>query len=255
MKERGGKTGVLVGLDLPSAGGGTEAGVHIGATVWVRGETFKAESETADLWQPKWKENQTVLATAIHTPDRKAGSLEGAVAGSWSLGIVEQSQGEGCCWLKRDRLGGCEGGDHGGKCWWRKARQSWKQGNIAELHIRGGAITIACLVPHASIDSWTKEKLAHQTPDALNYRQGPHQGAPLSAWCANLQSRTPARGPPLCAWCAELQRREPSKYLNGQSYGERLTKEAFWSPATRGSKKDCDRDITPAAEVVHVPAH
>ena len=26
-KELGGKTGVLVGLDLPSAGGGTEAGV------------------------------------------------------------------------------------------------------------------------------------------------------------------------------------------------------------------------------------
>ena len=33
-----------------------------------------------------------VLATAIHTPDRDAGPLEGAVAGSWSLGIVEQSQ-------------------------------------------------------------------------------------------------------------------------------------------------------------------
>ena len=28
MKELGGKTGVLVGLDLPSAGGGTEAGVR-----------------------------------------------------------------------------------------------------------------------------------------------------------------------------------------------------------------------------------
>ena len=27
MKELGGKTGVLVGLDLPSSGGGTEAGV------------------------------------------------------------------------------------------------------------------------------------------------------------------------------------------------------------------------------------
>ena len=33
-------------------------------------------SETADLWQPKWDENQTVLAAAIHTPDREAGSLE-----------------------------------------------------------------------------------------------------------------------------------------------------------------------------------
>ena len=40
--------------------------------------------------------NQTVLAAAIHIPDRNAGPLEGAVAGSWSLGIVERSQGEGC---------------------------------------------------------------------------------------------------------------------------------------------------------------
>ena len=70
---------------------------HIGATVCIRGETFKAERETADLWQPKWNENQTVLAAAIHTPDRDTGPLEGTAAGSWSLGSVEQSQGEGCC--------------------------------------------------------------------------------------------------------------------------------------------------------------
>ena len=55
----------------------------MGATVWIRGETFKTESETADLWQPKCNENQTVLATAIHTPDRDAGPLEGAAAVSW----------------------------------------------------------------------------------------------------------------------------------------------------------------------------
>ena len=50
-----GKTGVSVGLYLVLAGGGTEAAVrpHTGAIVWVRGETFKSESETADLWQPK----------------------------------------------------------------------------------------------------------------------------------------------------------------------------------------------------------
>ena len=35
---------------------------HIRATVRVRGETIKADSETADLWQPKWNEHQTVLA-------------------------------------------------------------------------------------------------------------------------------------------------------------------------------------------------
>ena len=57
---------------------------HSGATVCIRGETFKAESETADLWQPKWNQNQTVLAAVIHTLDRDTGPLEGTVAGSWS---------------------------------------------------------------------------------------------------------------------------------------------------------------------------
>ena len=88
---------MLVGLDLPSVGGGTEAGVR--SPHWSNGlrrETFKAESETADLWQPKWNENQTVLTEAIHTLGRDADHLEDTAAGNWSLGIVEQSQGEGC---------------------------------------------------------------------------------------------------------------------------------------------------------------
>ena len=99
MKELGGKIGVLVGLDSPSAGGGTEAGVqspHRGNCL-SQGETFKAESETADLWQPKWNENLTVLATAIHTPNKDTGPPEGTAGGSWNLGIVEQTQGEGSC--------------------------------------------------------------------------------------------------------------------------------------------------------------
>ena len=50
---------------------------HIGTVVCIRGETLKTESETADLWQPKWNQNQTVLATTIHTTDRAAGPLEG----------------------------------------------------------------------------------------------------------------------------------------------------------------------------------
>ena len=69
---------------------------HSGAVVRVKGETFKSESETTDLWQPKWNENQTVLAAAIHVPDWDADPLEGAVAGSWSLGMVEQSPRKGC---------------------------------------------------------------------------------------------------------------------------------------------------------------
>ena len=47
---------------------------------------FKAEMETTDLCQPKWNENQSVFAVAILT-------LDGPVAGSWSVGTVEQSQG------------------------------------------------------------------------------------------------------------------------------------------------------------------
>ena len=89
---------MLAGLDLPSVGEGTEAEVrspHWGNCL-SQMTTFKAGSETADLWQPKWNENQTVLATAIHTLDRNAPPLEGTAAGSWSLGTVEQSQGKGC---------------------------------------------------------------------------------------------------------------------------------------------------------------
>ena len=165
MKELGGKTGVLVGLDLPFAGRGIEAEVRSphGAIVWVRGETFKAE--TADLWQPKWNENQTVLAAAIYTPDRHAGPLEGAVAGSRSFGIVEQSQGEGCYWVQRDGSRGCEGGDCDGKCQWRKARQPWKQGNTAESRVGGRAITTASYSPQHSTGSWTIGRLAQQMPE------------------------------------------------------------------------------------------
>ena len=51
------------------------------------------------------------------------------------------------------------------------------------------------------------------------------------------------------------QARKPYKFVNGQSYGERLAKEAFWSPATRGSKKDSERATTPAAKTISVPTH
>ena len=90
---------MLVEPDLPSAGGRTEAGVRSPqrANCLSQRRNIKAESEKADLWQPKWNENQTVLAAAIHTLDRDAGPLEGAVAGSWSLGIAEHSRGKGCC--------------------------------------------------------------------------------------------------------------------------------------------------------------
>ena len=162
-----------VGLDLPHLLVGKlkqGSNPHIRETIWGRGKTFKAKCETADMWQPKWNENQTVLAVAIHNPDRNAGPLESAAVGSWSLVIVEQSQGEGCCWMQRSGLRKCEGGDPCGKCWWGKARQPWKQGNTAESRVGGGAMTIASLSPHSSTGSWTVERLAHQMPEVLNYR-------------------------------------------------------------------------------------
>ena len=60
-------------------------------------------------------------------------------------------------------------------------------------------------------------------PDVLSNTEGPQEGSPLS--------------------------------LNGRSYRARPTKEAFRSPATRGSEKDCDGAVTPAAEAARVPAH
>ena len=79
-------------------------------------------------------------------------------------------------------------------------------------------------------------------PDTLIYRVG-------------LQSRGPLYVPDVPNNREGPQAREPSKCLNGQSNRERLVKEAFWSPASRGSEKDSDRAITPGAEAVHVPAH
>ena len=75
MKEQGGKTGVLLGLDLPSVGGGTESEGPIpteGQLSESEEKHLRLRVKTADLWQPKWNENQTVLAAAIRTPDRDA---------------------------------------------------------------------------------------------------------------------------------------------------------------------------------------
>ena len=78
--------------------------------------------------------------------------------------------------------------------------------------------------------------------DAPIYRVGLHPRGPLYV-PDTLNNR---EGP---------QAREPSKCLNGRSYGERLAKEAFYSPVTRSLTKASDRAITPVAEAVHVPAH
>ena len=129
----------------------------------------------------------------------------------------------------------------GRKLWWEmpvEARQPWEQGNTAESCIAGGAVTIASLPGHTSIHSWTIERLAHQTPDALNYRVGPQPGRPFKCLTRPSTDRTPARVPLYVPDARNHregpQTRGPSKCLHGRSYGERLAEEAFWSPATRG---------------------
>ena len=47
-------------MDLPLASGGTETGIPPESE-----EKHLRQSETADLWQPKWNENQTVLAATV----------------------------------------------------------------------------------------------------------------------------------------------------------------------------------------------
>ena len=95
MKELAEKSGVLVELDLPWVGEGTEAEVqsHLGSIVWIIEYTFKAESETADLWKAGCNENQRVLAAAVHTLYKDICPLKGTVAGSCSLGILWQFMG------------------------------------------------------------------------------------------------------------------------------------------------------------------
>ena len=90
--------------------------------------------------------------------------------------------------------------------------------------------------------------------------QDPTLGAPLSDWCIDLKGRGPSQGASLYVPDGLNNRegpqaREPSKCPNWQIYGERLAKEAFWWPATRGLKKDSDRAVTPVVEAVRVPAH
>jgi len=66
-------------------------GAHL--SPWIHQEyTFRHRSACRTPAGSR-QENQTIFATIIRTQDRNAGSLEGAVTGSWSIGIVEQSQG------------------------------------------------------------------------------------------------------------------------------------------------------------------
>ena len=101
MKEQGGKTGVLLGLDLPSVGGGTESE----GPIPTGGQLSESEEKHLRLRVKQlicgslngMRIRQSLLQpsvpqTGMHVPEKMQRE-----AGSWSLGIVEQSHGEGCC--------------------------------------------------------------------------------------------------------------------------------------------------------------
>ena len=87
--------------------------------------------------------------------------------------------------------------------------------------------------------------------EALNYRVGPHPECSLSAWNADLQSRTPAKEALQCAWCTKQQRRTPTNRATEKDWPKRPSNCQL--PEAR--KKDSDRTITPVMEAVCVPAH
>ena len=101
------------------------------------------------------------------------------------------------------------------RLWWEMpVEESWaamEARRYCWVTGRGGAFTVASF-PHTPASAaepqrgWPIKCLTHWTTE-----QDPTQGAPLSEWCAELQSRTPSRGAPLCAWSTERQRRTPGK--------------------------------------------
>ena len=97
------------------------------------------------------------------------------------------------------------------------------------------------LSPHASIGSWTIERLAHQMPDALNYRVGLHSGCPFKCLMHWSTEWDPRQGIPLSAWTGRAMEKDwPERLSDGQP---------------REARKKTGRAITPATEAVCVPAH
>lgn len=95
------------------------------------------------------------------------------MAGSWSIGIGEQSQGG----LLVDCGKWPEGCEEMWKCW--KARQPWKQGITAD-HVQGGIFTVASL-----------PKCQHQQ---LNNRERPQRGWPVKCLMHRVTGKDPSKG-------------------------------------------------------------
>ena len=92
----------------------------------------------------------------------------------------------------------------GRRLWWEmpveesyhKSLKATEARRYCWVKSKGWTITIASLSPHTSIGSWTTERLAHQMPDALNYRVGPHPGCPFKCLMRRSTEYDPSQGGP-----------------------------------------------------------
>ena len=99
MKEVGGKRGEFIGLDLPSAGGELKQEFDPNIRQLFGTEEKQLRLRVKQLICDSlngMKITQTIFAAAIHIQYRNTSPLDGTVAGSWSIGIVGESQGEFC---------------------------------------------------------------------------------------------------------------------------------------------------------------
>ena len=94
--------------------------------------------------------------------------------------------------------------------------RTWKQGDTAESHVRDGVITIASLPPHASISSWTTERLAHQMPDAL-YRVGSQPGGPSMCPMHRTTEKDPRQKSRISAWMGGATEKDWPKRPNSKA--------------------------------------
>ena len=97
---------------------------------------------------------------------------------------------------------------------------------------------------HTELQSRTSTRVLLYVPDEPIYRLGPQPGRSLYVPSARKNREGP-------------QAREPSKWLNGWSYGERLTKRPSdcQLQEAQKKKKNTVRAITPAVETVCAPVH
>ena len=106
----------------------------------------------------------------------------------------------------------------GRRSWWEmpveESQAAMEAGWYCWVMCRGWSHHHICsLFPYASISSWTIERLAHQTPDTLNYRVGPRSaGCPSMCMMHRTTEKDPRQGSPLSAWTVgAMEKNQPKR--------------------------------------------